>query len=469
VYSFVFATYYSVAALAGAIWRNTIVSVILTFLFWAVCFSVGTGESTLGGMILRYRIGRIEPTGKTLIAADEVNTLLIWQEDKKDWKPLFTSNEHEQIRSTLILLRVPLPPPMVGPVYDVANEQVVAASPSFKMFGRMVMLSARQRGDWKATEGAPPRGQPIAMLAESDGRPLLVTNAGLSRIVRDVAGGAVMMHLPGLSLPLSRAEALEDVSPSPAPYWGDPSAAAIDPASGQLFIYSRGELWVLNKEADGKYALAAQKKVVDDDKASVVLAAGGGKIYLCFKEQKISSFAASDLSPAGEFKLPGESPPRAAATTADGRRLLVLAHDGVLYQREGEGAFRRPALRGQGDISAMTVTADGKLFVASRATRVSQYDLPTMKETETLAPPLTLQEKAYYYVIEPAHTLLPKPGEFYKTVQYLLIGKQTTGSDDNNLATAQAKLDPWSPIYSGLAFQAIMLLLGCLYIQRQEF
>src|SRR4051812_19676866 len=43
VYTFVFATYYSVAALAGAIWRNATVAVILTFLFWAVCFSVGTG------------------------------------------------------------------------------------------------------------------------------------------------------------------------------------------------------------------------------------------------------------------------------------------------------------------------------------------------------------------------------------------------------------------------------------------
>src|SRR5207245_2704518 len=38
VYTFVFATYYSVTTLAGAIWRNTIVSVIITFLFWAACF-----------------------------------------------------------------------------------------------------------------------------------------------------------------------------------------------------------------------------------------------------------------------------------------------------------------------------------------------------------------------------------------------------------------------------------------------
>jgi hypothetical protein len=100
---------------------------------------------------------------------------------------------------------------------------------------------------------------------------------------------------------------------------------------------------------------------------------------------------------------------------------------------------------------------------------VIQYDLATLKQIESFDQPLDLQERVYYYVIVPAHAILPKPGEFYKTVQYLMSGQQTSGKDAGNLATAQKDLDPWSPIWSGLLFQAVMLGLGCLYIHRQEF
>jgi hypothetical protein len=308
------------------------------------------------------------------------------------------------------------------------------------------------------------------MLQETDGHPLLVANTGLSRIVRDMASGAVMLKMPGFSIPLSRAEALEDVGPLPTPYWGDPAAAAIDRQSGRVFVYSRGVVMALDKDTEDKYAIGTEKKVFDTEKESALIVAGGERCYLALKDGRILSFASGDLKSAGDFKLPGESPPRAAAVTPDGKRLLVLAHDGVLHQIDlTSGRFTRLPIRGQGDISALTVTPDGKLYTASRATRVAEYDLTTMKELRSFGPPLNLQERVYYYGIQPAHRVLPKPGEFYKTVQYLLVGRQTSGSDDNNLATAQAKLDPWSPIYSGLAFQAVMLLLGCLYIQRQEF
>src|SRR5581483_9110425 len=98
--------------------------------------------------------------------------------------------------------------------------------------------------------------------------------------------------------------------------------------------------------------------------------------------------------------------------------------------------WSRATVRGQGDISAFTLAPEGKLFVASRATRVTEYDLATMKPLRSFHPPFTLQERMYYYAIHPAHALLPKPGEFYKTVQYLLAGQKTAGIDENNLATA---------------------------------
>jgi ABC-type transport system involved in multi-copper enzyme maturation permease subunit len=475
VYTFVFATYYSVAALAGAIWRNTIVAVIITCLFWATCFSLGTSDAKLGGVIMRYRVSRIEPAGDDLLAADEVNTLLVWDDEKHDWKPRFTSNEHEQIRSVLILAvllptPVPFPPPMIGPAYDAKNEQIVAVAPSLKMFNQMVFVSARKLTDWKAVEGAPSRGQPIAIVPEPDGHQLLITNTGASRIVRDLATPAVMVRLPGFSLPLSRAEALEDAGPSPAPYWGSPAAAAIDQHTGNLYIYTRGEINLLTTNDSGKYSVARQEKLESDEKQSALLAAAQDKCFLISKDLRVVCLNGKTLAATAEYKLPGESPPRTTAATADGKRLFVLSHEGVLRELDpATGHWSRSRVRGQGDISAFTVAPSGKLFVASRATRVAEYDLATMKPLRSFYPAFTIQERLYYYLIHPAHALLPKPGEFYKTVQYLLAGQKTAGIDDNNLATAQTKLDPWSPILSGLAFQVLMLLLGCAYLHWQEF
>jgi len=263
---------------------------------------------------------------------------------------------------------------------------------------------------------------------------------------------------------------LEDAGPSPTAYWGEPAAAAIDAKTGRLFVYSRGEVAVLAVDANGKYKVDNERQMIADEKTSAVLAAGGGKCFLILKDGKIVTLSDHDLATTHEQRLPGESPPREAAVAPDGKRLFILSHDGVLHAWDlASDKFSRARVRGQGDISALTVTPDGKLYIASQATRVTEYDLTTMKERHYYGPTLNVQERTYYYGIQPAHAYLPKPGEFYKTVQYLLVGKQTSGTNEENLASAQAKLDPWSPIYSGLAFQAVMLLLGCLYIQWQEF
>src|SRR6185503_2970730 len=106
---------------------------------------------------------------------------------------------------------------------------------------------------WKLTEGSPAPGQPITLLLEEDDHPLLVTNSGLYRVQRDVSTNAIMLRLPGMSIPLARAESLADAGPVPGQYWSDPAAAAFDRSSHRLIIYSRGQIWALQLGKEGKY------------------------------------------------------------------------------------------------------------------------------------------------------------------------------------------------------------------------
>ena len=41
---FLFAIYYGVSALAGLVWRNAIVSVVVAVVFWFVCWTLGTAN-----------------------------------------------------------------------------------------------------------------------------------------------------------------------------------------------------------------------------------------------------------------------------------------------------------------------------------------------------------------------------------------------------------------------------------------
>jgi hypothetical protein len=56
-------------------------------------------------------------------------------------------------------------------------------------------------------------------------------------------------------------------------------------------------------------------------------------------------------------------------------------------------------------------------------------------------------------------------------VNYLLTEQETVsiGRNQEDLGAAQIKLDPWGPVWSSTAFVIVVLLLSCIYIQRQDF
>ena len=55
LYLFLFAIYYSVSALAGIVWRNAIVSVVMAVVFWFVCWTLGTANTLVESISLNPR------------------------------------------------------------------------------------------------------------------------------------------------------------------------------------------------------------------------------------------------------------------------------------------------------------------------------------------------------------------------------------------------------------------------------
>ena len=55
LYLFLFAIYYGVSSLAGIVWRNAIVSVVMAVVFWLVCFMLGTATGLVEQLSLNPR------------------------------------------------------------------------------------------------------------------------------------------------------------------------------------------------------------------------------------------------------------------------------------------------------------------------------------------------------------------------------------------------------------------------------
>ena len=116
IFLFLFAVYYSVSALTGIVWRNAIVSVILTILFWFVCWAVGLTKGVFEGLLVEsQKIVRLVPAGDALIAVDEMGAARRWNSPDKQWQPVFLEGSFGEPRRVL------------GPVYDAEHQMLLAA------------------------------------------------------------------------------------------------------------------------------------------------------------------------------------------------------------------------------------------------------------------------------------------------------------------------------------------------------
>jgi hypothetical protein len=76
---------------------------------------------------------------------------------------------------------------------------------------------------------------------------------------------------------------------------------------------------------------------------------------------------------------------------------------------------------------------------------------------------------AYRYVAKPIYTVCPKPSEFYKVVTHLSSTGNTKRNADLDLTRTEKKANPFAPLWSGLGFMAVMLVLACTIFHFKDY
>lgn len=460
LFLFLFAIYYGVSALAGVVWKNAVVSVVVTILFWAACFSIGTSKGILDQLLLDpTNLVRLIEAGDILIAANERGEVFRWDDAAEDWEEILKVAEPMPFGINI---------PLRGLVYDASADRLLAIRGSFQFtsgpFGRPVgprssgapLVVARRSENWVPSEGPRLTDTPIGLMTGQKGEIYLVGRRDLYRLEKDSENqGAGEFKAVG-----PRFQVLSSNGES-----------SINFQTGALAMSDGDRIAILEPDAAGRFEQTRWAEIEDGDDGLV--AYGSGSILLAFENGEMRLFEEDGLALRHTFRPQGNNAPRFAETSPDGRWFAVVFHNGKLWLYDNEK--RQPVdagVSGQGSITAAAFTNSSQLLVAGRYTRVTEYEPDSFQVVRRFRPELSLLEKAYRYAIHPIHTVFPKPAELDSMVAYILTGEESAEVQlpgQGSLSAARMKLDIWGPVWSNLAFLAVVLALGCLRVQRKDY
>jgi len=478
VFVFVFAVYYSVSALAGVIWRNTIVSIVVTILFWGLCWSLGALRTLVleNFLIEPARPIRVLTAGDDLVMANARGQIMIWNEANGEWVEILKPEAAHQWHPYGQGL------PIVGPVYDSAHERLIAQHLPRKTVGLLDLgatssiLIFGDRGDkWqRQEENRSIYAKPIQLDRQS--RLIAVGYGGVGpAFVRQTIGlqreqSNNHFELLGIEvyLPFDRDAGFAAVGPElrmPHPWF-----VSIAPGGDAIATYNRDKLTLFALGKDDRYAERMHREIQNNGDALVSL--GTGIVMLCTPRGEIQVYSTDGLSLRKTFEPEPGIGARFIEVSPDGKRFAIVLHNRTLWIYDAEtNELTKPNVAGQGDIAAAGFHGNDQLLVGDKTTRVSRYSLPEMALVQQVEGRENWMELFYRYLVRPLHTVFPKPTELDDVVRYLVTGQRTVmlGPRDGDLQTRQAELDFWIPLWSNLGFIVVMLTIGCVYTSRKDF
>jgi ABC-type transport system involved in multi-copper enzyme maturation permease subunit len=470
IYLFVFSIYYSVSSLAGVIWRSPIVSVAMSVLFWLACFVLGWALWFVEHVYIeKDRFIQVVAAKDSLIATSEMGWSYEWDESKQEWRPVFTTNDQRSVG--FVLRAAPVVPRelrSVGPVYDQAQDRLIASVPDFPPRVQNLTIGQREKKWDPVSKTNSPLGT-SKILVEPKGKVLFVASLGLHRLTGDPLAERKPVSIGGWNLPFTTGGPLQPVNPDPALLLTSPSDAAINQQSGELAIYTRATITILAAEKS-RYKKRIDRRLDGEERQAAVIAFGGQHLVVGRFDGRIQVLDANTLETIHEHPAEKGALPRFIKASPDGRWFSVLRHNGRLSMYDAnQKSLSAAPVSGQGHISGCDF-GNGTLLVIDRGDRVSEYALDSFQLKRRVGTSMNVLLAIYRYGLWPFYVVFPKPSELDKTFDHLLSAKDSKPRDNaTDLSVTRDTVDPWMPVWSSAAFTIAVLFAACVYIQFQEF
>lgn len=488
VFVFLFAVYYSVSAFAGLHWRSAVVSVVITVLFWLGCFVTGQIAGISDGFVTGpAKVKLTAPLEQGVLTVSNANALQYLAADQSEQKPIITGQFGNVSR-------------ILGPAV-LADGRVVATTSfqqGFGSFGNEEPLKIFDpQADWKEEIGVTlPRGT-MQIMAAADGGLLALSTNGLYHIAADnllqpeeeANADKPRGLFAGIQNLLGKqTSAFAKVTP---PTIGFVAPARMVPVANtnDVIVYSAGSIYRVSptNESDagestataGGSALAGGEpwKVVastilsdGDNTLPVTLAATTTHTVLARKGEAIRILNSESLKLLSEIEFPDNQSVVDMVPSGDQATVLLL----LSTHRVSEIALRdEPTLQAanlpyQGSIESISNGPEGNVWIAHHIDSLTAVDPKSGEIKQALSPQRDIWRTVDAWVVTPLRNILPQTGELGETVIALICGRSDVEIVSGNEVQRES-LNIVRPLATCGGFTFVMLLLGCLYVYRQDF
>ncbi len=477
IFLFLFAIYYSVSGFAGLIWRNTIVCVGVTIMFWGLCWGLGLAKNIIDiSFHVPNRVAMVTANPTGTFGLSNNGAIRQWDASQSDWTnivdPMFAGPGGPMLSRVRFIV----------PTYDPKNDRTVL----IRDRNQLCVVSREVAGNADVYDSLP--SNIVKIIRESDDRLLLIGEDEAYRVADDLAKQEQVEQpkIFGFSLPkLPETKSnFEVVSILGKPQSDSPDAASAQAIGLDDAVLSSNRqrdallLWkdtevIECKRTDAGYVESTRFSVeIGEQKA--VIASAGAFVAIAVEDGSIRLVEIDAPSQVTEFKPFKTNQPRHVECSRDGRFVAALFHSGQVWlydtQEELELSDR---LRYQKNISGIGFNDsidESKFMIVDRIHRVTNYSLPSVSLASQKATSGSVLEKVSWYAIDPITKICPQPSSLGSTVDYAISGKTSANlGEGNSLNEAQFKFDPWAPVWSSAAFMGVMVFASCLYIYRQDY
>jgi len=475
IFVFIFAVYYSVSCLAGAYWRNPIVSVVIAVMLWAFGWMLtifnGFADTYV---VVPSRIIKVFTAGETPMSVAEMGQVRRWDAATNSWQEVFAPEKEETVG-----FGIRRPTPYAGPIYDAPNKRIVAVERNIREMQQFASAATIWVGaeadnfERKQALKLPAEAQGTrAFLREPDGKFLLLTDRAMLRWNGEVEAQQEAPKIAGFDVPFFNrggGKQLENVAPE-VPIEGR-FEAALNNKTGELAVLTEAGLYLCQRGEDGKYKVRETTELELDELGP--LAAGGESVVAALEDGRFLAFNASDGKQRDPITIPTASDPNTLFASPDGKWFALLTRDkrAWLYDAKQHRLFSA-AVSGQGDITALAFSDAGELLVTDRTDRVSTYSVPALQREARYQPRREWLRFGYDFLVYPLYRIVPKPRELDQLTLSLvseLDKTPGTGVERDTDLNAPSDYSKWTPVRDNGIFIILMLALGCWHVTRRDY
>ncbi len=482
LYIFLFAIYSSVSSLAGVIWRNTTVSLVVVVLFWILMTTAGSVHDFMAYVNLPPKqISEITTAGDKLFAMHRGRTFSRWDAESADWVTIMESSnsnlamrQFEQMASSSSRIRISATPD---------GQRLLTFNPESNRLSRAAqasLISGREsEGFMREVEGTTP--DPVySVCVDRAGRILLPGNQSIlefhgttdkEKQIRNYLGDTL-----GGILVRRRSETFTSISAKWEKKVAPEAGVAFNRADDSFVYWDDGRLWTVVRKEDGSYAEGASKTF--EPASAAVIGAGGQLIIAALADGRLLAIDSVTFGTLAESKLDADEKPRIAEVAPNGQFGAVLTHSGKIYwfsmaNKTFELWSPKPMTA-----SAISFAADSTFFIGE-GRQVTKFNPENRTVVQTFSGKISTTESLYKTVVKPIYLLLPKPRELDVVVRHLVTGEssEVVSTDDSGSGMSQQEdlnqyrvtRDLRQAFLSTSAFIAVMLGVSCVILMRADF